>query len=516
MKPWSVRLAASILFLGFLPLGGEAAGGLLAQVSLGPPRTQAVISAPEDVPARRPILLDASQSRIVGLNPQYVWFVRGMDEPISRTVDAIYTPDRPGTYLFRLVVQTTVDGNLQQDQTVHEVKVYQRKVVLITDQSVDPARVEAQIAAVSGSLLPGSGLAAGLYVKTLSAPFPASSADRFMQYLGEHIGTLQGADAIILWTKDPAGSLPALQQALRRANRSLLVRGRSIVLVTGGSLKTLAETARAPFVVLQPDRVVLLHPDALGALLQSPDVPSFLEGAGQRDIDVEVVDASTHPVPPWRPLSLLVHTMLVRGIAGQTVLLLLMLPVIATILSFLKQVIGVVTYGLFVPSIIALSFLALGWWVGVLFLLFIVLAGSVSRFLVRRLHILFIPKMAIIITLVSMLVLVLLAINVAFGIVASRDTVFVLLIMSTLSESFLSAKAEQGWASASTGIAQTGGAALLCVFIVQWSWFQTLILAYPELLLLTILANFLVGRYTGLRLSEYVRFRAVLQQRAEE
>ncbi len=506
MRPWSIRLAAFLLPFWLFP----AAGGAAAL-----PRTQAVVSAPEDIPARRPILLDASQSRLVGLDPQYVWFVRGVDEPISRTVDAIYTPDRPGTYLFRLVVQTTVDGNLQEDQAVHEVTVYRRKIVLITDQSVDPARVDAQVAAASGSPQPGAP-AGSLYVKMLRVPFLATSTDRFTQYLGERLGALQGAEALLLWTNDPAGTLPAFQQALRRVNRSILVRGRSLVLVTEGSLRTLAETARAPFAVLQPERVVLLHPDGLGALLQSPDIPSFLQAAGQRDIDAAVVDSSTAPLPPWRPFSLLVHAMLTRGIAGQTVLLLLMLPVIATILSFLKQVVGVVTYGLFVPSIIALSFLALGWWVGLLFLLFIVAAGSVSRFLVRRLHILFIPKVAIIITLVSLFVLVLLAVNVAFGVAASRDTVFVLLIMSTLSESFLSAKAEQGWTSAFTGILQTGGAALLCVFIVQWSWFQTLILAYPELLLLTILANVLVGRYTGLRLSEYIRFRAVLRQAAEE
>ncbi|MEK7218320.1 MAG: hypothetical protein AAB728_02540, partial [Patescibacteria group bacterium] len=222
MRPWSIRLAAFLLPFWLFP----AAGGAAAL-----PRTQAVVSAPEDIPARRPILLDASQSRLVGLDPQYVWFVRGVDEPISRTVDAIYTPDRPGTYLFRLVVQTTVDGNLQEDQAVHEVTVYRRKIVLITDQSVDPARVDAQVAAASGSPQPGAP-AGSLYVKMLRVPFLATSTDRFTQYLGERLGALQGAEALLLWTNDPAGTLPAFQQALRRVNRSILVRGRSLVLVT--------------------------------------------------------------------------------------------------------------------------------------------------------------------------------------------------------------------------------------------------------------------------------------------
>jgi hypothetical protein len=181
--------------------------------------------------------------------------------------------------------------------------------------------------------------------------------------------------------------------------------------------------------------------------------------------------------------------MLTKGVPSQTVILLLVLPVIAMILAFLKQIVGITTFGLYTPSIIALSFLALGWQIGVLFLCFIVATGYLTRMAMRRMRLLYIPKVAIILTVVSFTLLLLLGISAYFDVTFSRETIFILLIMSTLAESFLNLKTEQGWTSAILGIGETIMAALLCVFIVQWTLFQSIILAYPELLLLTIVVD---------------------------
>jgi len=77
-------------------------------------------------------------------------------------------------------------------------------------------------------------------------------------------------------------------------------------------------------------------------------------------------------------------------------------------------------------------------------------------------------------------------------------------------------KSEEGWKAASFGIGETVLAALVCVFIVQWSFLQSLILAYPELILLTVGVNVFLGRWTGLRLVEYFRFREVFKHIQEE
>ena len=88
--------------------------------------------------------------------------------------------------------------------------------------------------------------------------------------------------------------------------------------------------------------------------------------------------------------------------------------------------------------------------------------------------------------------------------------------MSTLAESFLNVKTGEGWWAASIGIGETILASLLCVAIVQWALLQSFILAYPELIFITIIINAALGRWTGLRLVEYVRFREVFRHLQEE
>jgi hypothetical protein len=160
--------------------------------------------------------------------------------------------------------------------------------------------------------------------------------------------------------------------------------------------------------------------------------------------------------------------------------------------------------------------LALGWQIGVLFLLFIIVTGYATRAIMRRWRLLYIPKVAMILTVVSITLLLLMGICAMFDITFSRETVFILLIMSTLAESFLNMKTEQGLKSAVWGVLETVLAALLCVFIVQWGMFQSVMLAYPELILLTIVFNAILGRWTGLRLVEFIRFREVFKHLQEE
>jgi len=294
------------------------------------------------------------------------------------------------------------------------------------------------------------------------------------------------------------------------------LQNQTIVLITDRGLQTLSRTARGPFSVLKPQQILITRKEAINPLLSATDIEAFLAELEKRDIDFLVVDKAAVAVRPWNLLSSLVTYMLTHGVSSQVVILLLTLPVIATILAFLKQVIGVTTFGLYTPSIIALSFLALGWEVGLIFLLFILLTGYATRSFMRRWRLQYIPKVAIILTVVSITLMILLGLASYFGITFGRDTVFVLLIMSTLSESFLNVKAEEGWYSAMLGIGETILAALLCIFIVQWSLLQSLVLAYPELILLTIVINLFLGKWTGLRLVEYFRFREVFKHLQEE
>jgi hypothetical protein len=403
------------------------------------------------------------------------------------------------------------DGGIISSTTVHPVTVYGRKIVLIADGSVPAEKLAAQQAAASG---------AGLYLRILHASGAVSALsgeDQLAQFIAGHAISLAGADAIVLWTDGITG-LQSLVRALQDdGDLQAEIATQHIILITENSLNTLARIAWGPFSELQPQDIVVTRPEAIAPLLTTPNINEFLAQVSQREIDMLRIDASTVQMRPWNVLSWFVNTMLARGVPSQTVILLLVLPVIAMILTFLKQVIGITTLGLYTPAVIALSFLALGWPVGVLFLLLIVIAGYATRAMVRRLRLLYIPKVAIVLTVVSLTLLMLMGIGVLFtDFMFTRETVFILLIMSTLAESFLALKTEQGMMQAVSGVGETVLAALICVFIVQWNVFQSIILAYPELILLTVIIDVLLGKWTGLRLVEYFRFKEVFKHMQEE
>lgn len=473
---------------------------------------EAVITGPTDIAVGRTIVLDASLSRSAREGVEYRWYINDNPQPISQTVEAVYTPETTGVLVFRLVLSLPAEEGEESmtSEALHTVTVYNRKIVLIADTSVTADRIERHQETATEN---------GVFLRVLQpAPSatPLGAEEALTALINEQASALLGADTIVVWTEGITGLQALMRSAQANLELAAGLHNQTIVVVASRSLQTLARTVRGTYGVLQPQQILLTRREAITPLLTSENVDRFLAEIDQYDIDYQRIDASTAGLRPWNLLSSLVNAMLARGVPSQTVILLLVLPVIAMILAFLKQVVGITTFGLYTPSIIALSFLALGWQVGVFFLLFIILTGYATRSLMRRWRLLYIPKVAIILTVVSFTLLLLMGISAYWGVTFSRETIFILLIMSTLAESFLNLKTEQGWTSALLGIGETIVASLVCVFIVQWAVFQSIILAYPELLILTVVADAMLGRWTGLRLMEYVRFREVFKHLQEE
>lgn len=474
------------------------------------PSLQAVISGPEDIPLGRTIVLDASTSITEGEDVEYRWYVGNRREPISRSVEAVYTPDRAGTLSFHLIVRIRKGKERFEVDTTKTITIFTRKVTMIADAAIPEEKLALHeaFARENGTLL--------RILQPKTAATPLRSADELSAFLASQKDALANAETIVLWFDDLLGLHGLLRLAQTEPDVLASIPKQSIVLITGRSIALLARTARGPFSLLKPERILLTRKEAVSPLLAATTFEEFFTELQERDIDALLLDASTTGLRPWNVLSTLVNYMLTHGVPSETVLLLLMLPIIATILTFLKQVVGITTFGLYTPSIIALSFIALGWHVGLLFFLFIVGASYLTRESLRHWRLLSIPKVAIILTVVSFSLLILLALGASFGITPSRGTIFILLIMSTLAESFLNLKTEEGWRTAFFGIGETLLAAILCVALIQWPPFQSLILAYPEIILLTLLINVFLGQWTGLRLMEYVRFREVFHHLHEE
>ncbi|MDD5054795.1 MAG: 7TM domain-containing protein [Candidatus Peribacteraceae bacterium] len=502
--PAVLFLLSALSFLNSAPVGAQTVPPLEKGI-------QAIITGPTDIAVGKTIILDASSSHVTGEKPEYRWTIEETKQVISRSVEAIYTPERPGKITIRLTVRSVgLDGTSLEDETMQSVSAYRRKLIVLADGGIpsEKLRTHAEEAMKSGVLL--------RIIQADPATPVGGVEDALLKLLTDQKDALTGAESIVVWTDGIAG-LQALTRGIdSNADWKAGIRNQTIVLVTERSLATIGRTTRGTLTLLKPRELIITRNEAINPLLSAENIDEFITTIASRDIDALSLNASSFTVRPWNILSVLVNELLANGVSGQTILLLLMLPVIATIFAFLKQVVGITTFGLYTPTIVALSFMVLGWWIGLITLLYIIAMGYMTRSLMRRWSLLYIPKVAIILTVVSATLLLLVTLGAAWGLTFTRETIFILLILSTLAENFLQLKTEEGWWSALFGISETILGAFVCVAIVQWQFFQSLILAYPELLLLTIVVNVILGRWTGLRLVEYFRFREVFRHLAEE
>jgi hypothetical protein len=211
-------------------------------------------------------------------------------------------------------------------------------------------------------------------------------------------------------------------------------------------------------------------------------------------------------------MSFTINFLVNRGVAINTIILILMLPLIASILAFARHVIGIKAFGLVTPTLTTLSFLVMGLRFGLIVFAIILAAGTLTRLLLRRWRLLYLPRMALVLTSVSLGIIIFLAIGLATNSIRALSfSVFPTLILMLLAEEFIALQFKAGAKTALTVTAWTLALAILGYYVVSWQLLRTLLLSYPEIVLITIPLNFLLGQWSGLRLTEYFRFRKLLR-----
>ena len=186
-----------------------------------------------------------------------------------------------------------------------------------------------------------------------------------------------------------------------------------------------------------------------------------------------------------------------------------MVPIGALVVVVMRNVIGVSTLGTFMPVLLALSFLQMRSLAAALLLFGLVLTvGLYFRFLLSRLNLLVVPRVAACVVIVTLLMVITSVASYRLGFIGGMGiTLFPMIILAWTIERMSLLWEEEGAGSAlkqivgSTAVAIVAYMTMLSPLIQHWCFY------FPELLLLVLAAIILLGRYTGYRLLELVRFR---------
>lgn len=204
-----------------------------------------------------------------------------------------------------------------------------------------------------------------------------------------------------------------------------------------------------------------------------------------------------------------------RGVATNTVVLLLLLPLIATLVSFLHYVVGLTGYGIFMPTMIAITFLATGIFGGLMLFAMILMISMLSNMLLRKFKIHFWPARAINLLFIALGTFVLMVASSFVKLIdISQISIFPILFMILLAEEFVRTQLVKSRKEAKNLMMGTLILAITGAITMNFEWVQNFVLLNPELVIIIVLIiNLIVGNYTGIRLAEINRFKKAIREK---
>lgn len=195
------------------------------------------------------------------------------------------------------------------------------------------------------------------------------------------------------------------------------------------------------------------------------------------------------------------------NIPGDMLQMLLLLPLGAFLVSVSKNVVGVKTFGVFLPVLVSLSLIQTGVIPGLILFTAIVIVVALFSFPLEKWGIQYTSKIA--------LMLIAVVLTSLFGISllhstqwlsASAPLFFPIIILTIISERFAKKIEEEGVKLALSLYAQTIVVTLFIYFILSSTIIQNFVMTFPESILSIAGLNLLLGKWIGLRLTEYQRF----------
>lgn len=489
-----------------------AIGSAMAQEESSQPSIQIETGGDRNTYVGKTLSFDIGNSQVSdGVNIKEVLWNFG--DATSTTGDKVtHTYKNAGIYTVRVNV-TTDNDSIEKSLKVHVLKYV---MVLLADNTIstDQTNTFKEQAATENILL--------VTLRAQDGGPEAVTEEELTNVLLDAREDVDAAQLIISSTSGSVGAnvLSKFAQHIKQASGITAdlttFSSKGVVMLSDTPFAVLAPAAQSSFDQFQPAYVLLTRPEAIKLLLHPLSAEEAKNAILSSSISHRLLGTfstrTMRDVGPTNFLSFGINFLVNQGVPINNITLILMLPIIATILSFSRQVIGIKAFGIITPALTTLTFLVMGLPYGLIVFSTVLLSGTLTRLLVRRLHLLYLPRMALVLTNVSLAILALLGVGtIAQGTAALSFSIFPILILTLLAEDFIAAQFNSGARTAFTITAWTLLLSIGCYFIVSWQLLRTVIISYPEIVILCIPLNILLGRWTGLRLTEYMRFRNLVR-----
>jgi hypothetical protein len=183
------------------------------------------------------------------------------------------------------------------------------------------------------------------------------------------------------------------------------------------------------------------------------------------------------------------------------------------LLVFLRNVIGVTTFGTFMPVLIALSFRETQLLWGLCLFSIVIILGLAVRLYLEHLKLLLVPRLACVLIVVVLLMAGISIVSFKLGFPRGVSvSLFPMVILSMTIERISVMWDELGAGKAIQQCIGSMAVAVLAYIAMSNLFIEHLIFVFPELFLVLLGLTLMIGRYTGYRLLDLIRFRTFLKE----
>ena len=303
-----------------------------------------------------------------------------------------------------------------------------------------------------------------------------------------------------------------------------------LLLIATATSVVKAQVTTVPLVLEKEATVSALASDSAEASQSSLSSPSAeivqkVKEKQEKDItkpEGEKKDALTlfleqHPPGPltWNNfLQKAIHWAVGQGVPANTITLVLLFPLIAMLIATSRHILGLRGFGIYIPAVLSVAFVSTGIINGIIIFTIIVAVTMLAKAVLKKTVMPYLPRTALVLWAVSVGILGLLLVSPLLPLsTLLAVSIFPILILILLSENFLEAQASTKPIQALTLTLETIFLASISALLLSFTWVQEFVLLRPELTLLAIaVINILVAKYTGLRFTERLRFKDIIEE----
>ena len=260
------------------------------------------------------------------------------------------------------------------------------------------------------------------------------------------------------------------------------------------------------------DNILLLPESSKTQIWENPDNIGKLENS-LRIKEYEYININKNSkISEVLFISKFINSLSNNWFSNSYIYLIIIIPFLFTWISVFKHLVWLTPIGIIIP--ITLTLLIFQIWLIVTSIIFfsLVLINLLLWKITNKYTLLYTPKISFIIIINLVLIMLLLDILFMYNLVNINitDTLFIILFI-IISERFITVVLSKELNEYKYNLLNTILFSLISYLILSISFVQTVILAYPEIILALIPINFIIWKFTWLRITEYFRFKEIIK-----